>query len=202
MFNSILGTVTHKDPDRVFLSTGAVEWEIWTTAQTLDRLPEIGVEVRIQTYLHHREDVLRLYGFATAGERETFLELIRVEGVGPRLALKILSGMAAERFAAAVENEDIPTLQAIPGLGQKTAQKIVLKLRGRLVTSVGETPNQVGSSAEDIVAALTGMGFDRREARLAVEGAVQNASSESLTGEEYERAILTRAMKLIAEKKV
>jgi Holliday junction DNA helicase RuvA len=199
VFNSLTGTVTFKDHERLFLSTGAVEWEIWTTGQSLGRLPAAGSEARVQTYLHHREDVLRLYGFATSGERETFLELIRVEGVGPKLALKILSGIPSESFVAAVENEDIPTLQSIPGLGQKTAQKIVLKLRGRLVTGAGDL--STSSSAEDIVEALTGMGFDRREARLAVEGALSATEKGSMPDPEYEREVLTKAMKLIGEKK-
>ena len=201
MFNSLAGTVTHKDTERVFLQSGSVEWELWTTGQSLSTLPAIGAEVTIFTYLHHREDVLRLYGFATAQEREVFLELIRVDSVGPRLALKVLSGIPANQFAAAVDAEDLPTLQAIPGLGQKTAQKIVLRLKGRLTATPVEGTVRVGVSKEDIVAALTGMGFDRREARVAVDTAAKALAPDGLTGEEYERAVLTGAMKLIGENK-
>ena len=186
----------------MFLKSGPIEWEIYTTGQSLSRLPVIGQEAVLFAYLHHREDVLRLYGFSSTQEREVFLELIRVEGVGPKLALKILSGIPADQFAAAVDAEDVATLQAVPGLGQKTAQKIILRLKGRLATTTAEgAVSGTHVSREDIVAALTGMGFERRAARMAVDAAAKEVAPDELTDEQYERAVLTGAMRKIGENK-
>jgi Holliday junction DNA helicase RuvA len=191
MFNSITGTVTAKSEEQVCLEAGPVEWELATTAQTLASLPEAGKPARLYTYLHHREDVLRLYGFATRSEREVFLELIKVDGVGPRLALRILSGVSADDFVAAVQREDIVALTALPGLGQKTAQKVLLKLRGHLPVASGDR----AGSVEEILAALTAMGFDRKEAQEALEAVRREEDLTSLAGEELERELLRQCMR-------
>jgi len=193
MFNSLRGEVMHKDGEKVLLASGDVEWEIWSTVRSLSALPSPGGRARVFTHLYHREDALRLYGFATAGERDLFLELMRVEGVGPRVAIRILSGVDAERFVEAVDRGDLATLTAIPGVGEKMAQKILLRLRGRLAPT--------GGSHDDIVVALAGMGFDRREARDAVAKALREADAPGLAGEQLEREILTRAMRLLGGKK-
>lgn len=196
MFNSLRGEITHKDAEKVLLASGDVEWEVWTTARSLAALPALGARARVFIHLYHREDALRLYGFATAQERDLFLELMRVEGVGPRVAVRILSGVDAARFVEAVDRGDLATLTTIPGVGEKMAQKILLRLKGKLVSLDGG-----GGLHEDIVRALTGMGFDRKEARDAVTGALREAESPGAQGEELEREILTRAMKLLGGKK-
>lgn len=194
MFNSLRGQVTHKDAERLLLACGGLEWEIWTSAQSLASLPAPGERARVFTHLHHREDSMRLYGFATAVERDLFLELMRVEGVGPRLALRILSGMDAARFVEAVDRGDLATLTTVPGVGEKMAQKILLRLKGKLAAT------QAGGVHDDIVAALAGMGFDRREARDAVNKASRESGAANLEREQLERDILTRAMKLLGSK--
>jgi Holliday junction DNA helicase RuvA len=195
MLNSLRGEITHRDGERVLLASGDLEWEIWTTARSLAALPPAGSQARLFTHLYHREDALRLYGFATAGERDLFLELMRVEGVGPRVAIRILSGVDAARFIEAVDRGDLATLVAIPGVGEKMAQKILLRLKGKLA------PADSGELHNDIVAALTGMGFDRKEARDAVAQALRGAGAATAAGEDLEREILTRAMKLLGKKK-
>ncbi len=195
MFNSLRGEITRKDADRLLLACGGLEWEIWTSAQSLASLPAPGEEARVYTHLHHRDDAMRLYGFATAAERDLFLELMRVEGVGPRVGLRILSGMDAGRFAEAIERGDLATLTSVPGVGEKMAQKILLRLKGKLA------PDQGGGVHEDIVAALAGMGFDRRQARDAVNEASRESDAAQLEGEQRERDILTRAMKLLGGRK-
>jgi Holliday junction DNA helicase RuvA len=196
MFNSLSGEITYKDTEKMFLRTGDVEWELWMSARSASSLPPVGQTARIFTYLYHREDQIRLYGFGSHQERELFLQLIKVEGVGPRLALRIMSGTSVERFVEAVERDDLSTLTQIPGLGQKTAQKIVLKLKGTL------PPLQQKREAEyeDIVTALAGMGFDRREARDAVLEALKGLDKEGYAKEDLERELLSLALKTISRK--
>jgi Holliday junction DNA helicase RuvA len=190
MFNSISGEVTYKDDERLFLSSGAVEWEIHISRSSSDDLPEQGQKTKVYVYLYHRDDQLRLFGFSQALERDVFLDLFKVEGVGPRQALRILSGVEVGRFIDALEAEDVELLSAIPGVGRKTAQKIMLKLRGKLRVSA---PAGV-SVEEDIVNALVGMGFDRRSAKSAVSSAGRNQRNSDLSSEELERELFKTAL--------
>ena len=195
MFNSLRGQLTHKDGEKLLLACGGIEWEVWTSARSLATLPAPGSDARVFTHLHHRDDAMRLYGFATPAERDLFLDLMRVEGVGPRVALRILSGVDAARFVEAVDRGDLATLTAVPGVGEKMAQKILLRLRGKLaaVDSAG--------AHEDIVIALTGMGFDRKEARDAVARIARETDADKVEGDQVEREILTRAIKLLGGRK-
>lgn len=190
MVNSISGKITYKDDTRVFLQTGPVELDIQISRNTSDDLPEPGSSVRIFVYLYHRDDQLKLFGFSEAAERDIFLDLLKVEGVGPRQAVKILSGIEVQRFIAALENEDLVLLSSIPGLGKKTAQKIILKLKGRLTLAA---PSGI-SIEEDLTAALVGMGFDRRSAKTAVNGAVRSLRDNEMSGEELERELFKIAL--------
>jgi Holliday junction DNA helicase RuvA len=167
MFNSLCGTITYKDEGRVFLQSGDVEWEVLTSRTSSEDLPEVGARARVYVHLYHRDDQLRLYGFSQAGERDGFLDLLRVEGVGPRQALRILSGVEVHRLIEALDNEDLGFLSAIPGIGAKTAQKILLKLKGKMAAA---SPTGV-SVEEDVINALVGMGFERKNARAAVSSA-------------------------------
>ena len=160
MFNSIRGKITHKFPGSVYVLSGGIEWDIAVPERDISRLPPPGEEGRVFTWLYHREDQMKLYGFAEEERRAAFLELLKVEGIGPKGAIKILSGIGQEDLERALENEDIDRLEAVPGLGKKTAQKIILALKGKFVksASVRETPYA------DLVEALAGMGYDRRAA--------------------------------------
>ncbi len=134
---------------------------------------------------------MRLYGFVDAAERSLFLDLQKVDGVGPRGAMKMLSGVDREQFVAALDREDVEALSGIPGIGKKTAQKIILTLKGKLTPS----PDAPGKSLEeDVAAALVGMGFDRKTARNAVVAAQRNLSGQELSGEELERELFRRAV--------
>ncbi|MBN1699674.1 MAG: Holliday junction branch migration protein RuvA [Spirochaetales bacterium] len=191
MFNSLYGKLTGKDPDRVYLLSGGIEWDISVSNRTSGALPEEGAECRVFCFLYHREDSLRLFGFGSLDERDLFLDLIKVEGIGPSLALKILSGIAAEEFVRAVGDSDCERLSMVPGLGKKTAQKIVLKLAGKL-----SPRSQKESGHEDIVKALNGMGFDMAHAREAVARAADSLgkTDDSLRGEQKEKALLKAAL--------
>jgi Holliday junction DNA helicase RuvA len=190
MFNSISGEITYKDEERLLLSAGALEWEIHISRRSSDDLPEVGGNAKVYVYLYHRDDQVRLYGFSQNLERDVFLDLLKVEGVGPRQALKILSGMEVGRFVDALEGEDLELLSTIPGVGRKTAQKIMLKLKGKLKLS---TLSGI-SLEEDIINALVGMGFDRRSASSAVSSAARSLRERELQAEELEREVFKSAL--------
>ena len=134
---------------------------------------------------------MALYGFSAMEERFLFLDLLRVSGIGPRQALRILSGMSVDEFVSSLDADDVDALSRIPGLGKKTAQKIILTLRGRLTLPQAEdadTPNV------EIIAALAEMGFDRQSATKAVERVAADVRSEGLQGEDAEKELFRRAI--------
>jgi Holliday junction DNA helicase RuvA len=160
MFNSIRGKITEKLAESVFILSAGIEWDISVPATDLVRLPSAGEEGRVFTWLYHREDQVKLYGFAGAERRATFLELLKVEGIGPKAAIKIMGGIGQEELERALETEDLSRLEAVPGLGKKTAQKMILALKGKL-SGVRAAP---ASPYGDLVEALAGMGYDKRAA--------------------------------------
>ncbi len=191
MINSISGTLTFKALEQCGVETGGIEWAVDTTATSLSLLPMQGETVRLFTYLYHTQDQMRLFGFSSQEERAVFLSLITVNGVGPSLARKILSGTTPQRFEAAVETEDLAMLSSIPGLGKKTAQKIVLQLRGRLARAEEALPAGEGAEA---VESLKAMGFDQRQAGRAVAAVIEEVNREGLAGDERVKEILRRAI--------
>ena len=164
MFNSIRGTVTEKLVDSVYILSGGIEWDLAVPAIDIARLSPTGEEARIYTWLYHREDQMKLFGFASPERRAAFLELLKVDGIGPKGALKILGGIGQEDLEKALETEDLARLEAVPGLGKKTAQKMILALRGKLTKAKAIPQTPYG----DLVEALTGMGYDRRAATEAL----------------------------------
>jgi Holliday junction DNA helicase RuvA len=194
MFNSLHGEITLKAEERLCLLTGGVEWELVVSRRAAERLPPVGQTARVFTHLLHREDSMRLYGFSDQAERALFLDLQKVDGVGPRGAMKILSGIDREKLAQALDRDDVEELSAVPGIGRKTAQKIILTLKGKLTPAEGTAGK---SAEEDITAALVGMGFDRKKAKAAVASAVKAiaaAGAGAPHGEEFERELFRRAV--------
>jgi Holliday junction DNA helicase RuvA len=189
MFNSIRGTITEKNSDTLFILSGGIEWDIAVPATDLARLPPAGEEGRVFTWLYHREDQMKIFGFSDARRRNTFLELLKVEGIGPRGALKILGGIGQEELEKALENEDIGRLEAVPGLGKKTAQKMILALKGRLVHPAAAVQTPYGELAE----ALAGMGYDRKSAAEAL-GRADAALERGLSGAEREQRLFKQAI--------
>ena len=160
MFNSIRGNISGKLGDSVCIQSGAVEWDISVPAIDIAGLPRTGEETRLFTWLYHREDQMKLFGFASPERRDTFLELLKVDGVGPKGALKIMGGIGQEELEEALETGDLARLEAVPGLGKKTAQKMILALKGRIVRAK-EMPE---TSYSELIEALAGMGYDRKAA--------------------------------------
>jgi holliday junction DNA helicase RuvA len=191
MFNSLTGEITVKSEDRLCMQTGGLEWELLVSRKALERLPPVGQVTRVFTHLLHKEDSMRLYGFHDAAERALFLDLQKVDGVGPRGAMKMLSGIEREKFAAALDREDVELLSSVPGIGLKTAQKIILTLRGKLTPAADREGR---SPQDDITTALVGMGFDRRTAHAAVAAALKALGGHTLSAEELERELFKRAV--------
>ncbi|MCL2705191.1 MAG: Holliday junction branch migration protein RuvA [Spirochaetaceae bacterium] len=192
MFNSIFGTVTYKGASVVHLENNGIEWEIHTSSKSVSLIPSINNSARIMTYLHVREDNITLYGFHDKKERSLFFELIKINGIGPKQALKILSGISVDDFISALDSENISLLSTLPGIGQKTAQKIVLAMRGKLLKEQDTvaTPSQYN----DIIKALTDMGFDYRKAAKTVETIAKEEDIKNLDFAEKEKAILKKAI--------
>ena len=197
MFNSLTGMITGRGLERIYLRAGSIEWEIWTSDRAADSLIQKNGQVRVFTHVHHRDDQLRIYGFDTEQERELFLNLIKVEGVGPKLAVKIMSGMKAEEFITAVQDENVTILESIPGLGRKTAQKIILNLKGKIASGSSTTANRHA----DIIEALIGMGFDKKDARQAVLAASKGLEGQKHSDEEMERELLRLAIREMGQKR-
>lgn len=186
VFNSITGRITEKRENALFLETNGLEWDIAVPSSSLAALPVVGESARVFTYLYHREDQMRLFGFATSAERSVFFDLLKVDGVGPKQALKVLSGLPFDLLLRSLDSGDVEALSRMPGLGTKTAQKIVLALRGKLsFRSEGES-----SEFEDIVAALVEMGFDRRQASDAVQASVAEIGATANPAPEIEKELL------------
>lgn len=191
MFHSIAGELTGKNTESVFILTSGIEWDIAVSATTLGQLHGLGSEVKLFLYLHHTEDQMRLYGFATLQERTVFLELLKVSGIGPKAAQKILSALTPAQLTAALESGDPAQLSKAPGVGLKTAQKILLALKGKLV--LDETPVKAGPLSE-LATSLVQMGFDRRQVELALAEIETDAGVSKLSGDAKEKAVFQRAL--------
>jgi Holliday junction DNA helicase RuvA len=193
MFNSIRGLLTEKRPDSVCVDTAGVEWEFFVPTRSIDDFGSLGSETRVFTWLHHYEDGMRLFGFPTREERIVFLELMKVEGIGPKQALRVLSGIGPEALDLALEAEDLGALQRVPGVGPKLAQKMLLALKGKLVLRP-ERPSdnrRPPSPWGDVIKALADMGFDRKEAERVVAAKAEGlAGSEGAEKEIFRLALL------------
>jgi Holliday junction DNA helicase RuvA len=199
VFNSLTGRVSFKDNESICLSTGGIEWELKTTLQSLKEFPAPGGRATAYVFLYHREDQMKLYGFSGREERSLFLNLIKVDGLGPKLAIKILSAISAAALVAALEKEDINTLSSLPGLGKKTAQKVILTLQGKL-KRLGLQDQDTGLN-EDIINALVGMGFDKRISREAVGSALKELLPREIPTEELDKELFTKALAIASRMK-
>lgn len=162
MFNSISGILTGKGANSVFIDTHGIEWEIFVTQLTLEKL-NVDKTQKLYTWLQHREDQMQLFGFYSIKERSMFLDLTKVEGIGPKQAMKILSSITPDNLEIALENGDIARLQSISGIGKKTAQKMTLALKGKLtLTNDGISSSNATTEYEEIVRALVEMGYERK----------------------------------------
>jgi Holliday junction DNA helicase RuvA len=170
MIGSVRGRIASKTPPQLLVDVGGIGYELEAPMSTFFHLPGIGEEVALLTHLVVREDAHILYAFGTEAERRLFRSLIKVSGVGPKIALALLSGISVEAFSRCVMNEDITALTKVPGIGRKTAERLVVEMRDRLKdpevpTSVGAVSVAVGASPEtEAYGALIALGYRPAEA--------------------------------------
>ena len=172
MIGRLKGILVEKNPPQAVIDVNGVGYEVDVSMQTFYHLPATGEAVQLYTQLVVREDAHLLFGFATADERATFRQLVKVSGIGAKTALGILSAMSADELAQAVAEEDVKRLSSAPGIGKKTAERMVLELRGKLVSAVSDGPTALSAADEtdDIVSTLLALGYSEREAKAAVKG--------------------------------
>ena len=169
MIGRIQGVVVEKNFPQVIVSCNGVGYEIDVPMSTFYPLPRAGEEVTLLTHLVVREDAHLLYGFMTAGERTAFRQLLKVSGVGPKVALSVLSGLSVDDLAAAVASDDSARLTKVPGIGKKTAERLVLELRDKLPKAVGAPRSDGSAAGNDVANALLALGYNDREAQAAVK---------------------------------
>ena len=169
MIGRLHGKLIEKTPPQVLVDVGGVGYEVDVPMSTFCNLPAEGSEITLLTHFIVREDAQLLYGFATAAERQTFRALIRISGVGPRIALAVLSGMSTQDLADAVEQGNATLLTRVPGIGKKTADRLVLELKGKLAGNAFAPAGGAASAAQaDILSALMALGYSEREAQASV----------------------------------
>ena len=169
MIGRISGLLVDKAPPQVLVEAQGVGYEIDVPMSTFYHLPALGERVTLLTHFVVREDAQQLFGFLTAQERTTFRELVRISGVGPRTALGILSGMSVAELTQAVAHQETGRLVKVPGIGKKTAERLLLELKGRLAPALEAAPAAAHDDARgDIVQALVALGYPEREANRAL----------------------------------
>ena len=193
MIGRLQGVVIDKQAPDVLLDVQGVGYELLVSLSTFFAVPEVGGSVTLHTHFVVREDAQQLYGFAELSERSLFRHLIRVNGVGPKMALAILSGMSASEFAFCVHNNDVATLVKLPGVGKKTAERLLIEMRDRVgdleVGSVDAVAEQIKQPdiVEEAESALTALGYKPQDAAKMISRAV---SDDISTAEQLIRAAL------------
>lgn len=185
MIAKLSGRLTHKSPEYSIIDVGGVGYQVFTPFSTFYELPEIDHHVALNTYTHVREDTLQLFGFLTTDEKEMFQLLIGVSGIGPKLAVNILSGITAEELKGAISSGNLVRLTSIPGIGKKTAERMVLELKDKVLKlhkTAAVVPSRPASLSddffEDAVSALVNLGYRRPQAEEAIEK-VKNEKPET-----------------------
>ncbi len=175
MIAQIRGQLVETRPGVVIVETQGIGYQVFVSLSTFYDLPEATQGVRLHTYTHVREDLLQLFGFSTFLEKEIFQILIGVSGIGPKLALNILSGIAPAELIASLQSEDVARLTQIPGVGRKTAERLVFDLKEKIgkIAVRGETAKEEkgkkGQVVDDVVSALVNLGYRRNQADSVVE---------------------------------
>jgi len=169
MIGRITGTLAEKTPPQILVDVGGVGYEVDVPMSTFYNLPALGERVVLLTHFVVREDAQLLYGFLTAGERATFRLLVKISGVGPRTALAILSGLSVTELSQAVAAQDTARLVKVPGIGKKTAERLLLELKGKLAPDLALPATTASDAGNDIVQALMALGYNEKEAAAALK---------------------------------
>lgn len=195
MIAHLRGKLLSKHPNQAIVETAGVGYDVTISVPTFSDLPALGADIALHIHTHVREDVIALYGFLRPSEKLLFEKLITVSGIGPKLAITILSGMAADEMVNAIRGNDIAKLTRIPGIGKKTAERMVLELRDKLPEpgrAVAAVP-VISAVEEDVLSALVNLGYQRAAAEKALETAVKDGSQKSF--DQLFRSVLSRLSK-------
>jgi Holliday junction DNA helicase RuvA len=182
MIAHLRGRLLAKHPNQAIVETAGVGYDVTITVPTFSDLPAVGAEVALHIHTHVREDAIALYGFLRPAEKVLFEKLITVSGIGPTLAIKILSGMAADEMIRAIRSNDVARLTRIPGIGRKTAERMVLELRDKLVEEGQASAPAIpapNATEEDVLSALVNLGYQRPAAEKALAVATKNSKAAS-----------------------
>lgn len=203
MIAYLSGKLLEKQANSVVLDVQGVGYEVWIPLSTFYELGETGETVELRIYTHVREDTLQLFGFKTLRERELFLHLISVSGIGPRSAITALSGMSADEIISAIRSNNLARLNSIPGIGRKTAERLVVELRDKIAKLAGLASEEVkaeGVSAsagdgiyDDAVSALINLGYQKASAEKALKQAIEEGTEISV------QKLLRRSLQLLAK---
>ena len=171
MIGRLTGLIAEKSPPQLLIDVGGVGYEVDVPMSTFYNLPALGERVTLLTHFVVREDAQLLFGFLTAAERATFRLLVKISGIGPRTALSVLSGLSVGDLAQAVTAQDPGRIVKVPGIGKKTAERLLLELKGKLGPELAVSGATLASDAQvDIVQALIALGYNEKEAAMAMKG--------------------------------
>lgn len=196
MIAHLRGKLLAKHPNQAVVETAGVGYDVTISVPTFSDLPAIGADVALHIHTHVREDVIALYGFLRPTEKVLFEKLITVSGIGPKLAITILSGMRADEMVGAIRGNDVARLTRIPGIGKKTAERMVLELRDKLPEAGPSAAPAVPSlsvTEEDVLSALVNLGYQRAAAEKALAVAAKEGDGKSF--DQMFRAALNRLSK-------
>ena len=203
MIAYLKGQLFAKQANSVIVETGGVGYEVIIPLSTFYELGEVGSEVELRIYTHVREDTLQLFGFKTERERELYLKLISVQGIGAKSGVAMLSGMSADEIVTAIRTDNVVRLTAIPGVGKKTAERLVIELRDKMqdllsgaekeASSAGQAGAALDETYEDALSALLNLGYNRANADKALKQTVQEGTEMSV------QKLLRRSLQLLAK---
>jgi len=182
MIAHLRGKLLAKHPNQAIVETAGVGYDVTISVPTFSDLPPIGADVALHIHTHVREDVIALYGFLRPSEKALFEKLISVSGIGPKLGITILSGMAADEMVGAIRGNDVARLTRIPGIGRKTAERMVLELRDKLPEpgpAAAPAAPSLSATEEDVLSALVNLGYQRAAAEKALSVATKNGKGKS-----------------------
>ena len=180
MIAHLRGRLISKHPNQAVVEAGGVGYDVTISVPTFSELPGTGGEVALHIHTHVREDSIALFGFVRPTEKQLFERLISVSGIGPKLGITILSGMSADEMVGAIRGNDVARLTRIPGIGKKTAERMVLELRDKLQTFDAAQPVATASPAEeDVLSALVNLGYQRPASERALAAATRNGKTRS-----------------------
>jgi holliday junction DNA helicase RuvA len=194
------GRILEKHPNRLVVDVNGVGYEVFVPLSTFYSLGDLGADLSLRIHTHVREDALTLFGFATLVEQELFERLISVSGIGPKVALAVLSGIEPQELMRAIERADVVRLTAIPGVGKKTSERIVLELKDRsprapaVVAALGAVVSDAPAVRDDVLSALVNLGYHRPLAEKAVDAAIRTLGTSPDAG--FERMLKTALREL------